>query len=210
MRKDKNYHLFKVYTPSLSEDDRLQKYTNAYDWLHLIEEMECPCCKAKEVCVVKGDKVYGSGYEHLDLYQCDTCLALVGMHTDEENKKAPKGLLADSETRQMRKRCHDIFDPMWKKEHRTRSEAYNYLSAVMGLPKSMAHFACFDYATCQKFINLMATRQEWDLDYKELLENPKPPKGDTYSGWDKVASKLKDTEEKRKYAEKMERRKKRW
>ena len=212
MRKDKNYELFKIYTPSITEEERITIYNNALNWLHLIENMECPCCKRKEVCIVKGNKVYGSGYEHLDLYQCETCLALVGMHTDEENKKAPKGLLADSDTRQMRKRCHEVFDPMWKQERKTRSEAYKYLSVIMGVPMSMAHFACFDYEMCRRFIELMSTRHVWDLDYQKLLENPKPHKGASSTGWDKVSAKLKDTEEKRKYAERMarEERKKRW
>lgn len=72
---------------------------------------------------------------------------------------------ATLETRQLRKRCHDLFDPLWMRDserfgrtgrsgHRVgrghrRRRAYEWLSQAMGLPHQLTHFGMFSADQCR-------------------------------------------------------------
>lgn len=77
-------------------------------------------------------------------------------------------LPADAETRDLRYRCHQAFDPLWKRGDRfcrrmfpgneiaptnakiRRSMAYSWLAGAMGVPIEKAHFGMFDADQCRK------------------------------------------------------------
>jgi hypothetical protein len=53
---------------------------------------------------------------------------------------------ADAETRQLRYKCHEVFDPLWKKRtaFRCRSDAYAWLGKFLVLPRDKAHIGMLD------------------------------------------------------------------
>ena len=64
---------------------------------------------------------------------------------------------ADAETRQARQRCHEAFDPLWKKRTRfnNRNAAYRWLRHAMRLPKDKAHIGMFDLEQCQELLRII-------------------------------------------------------
>lgn len=98
----------------------------------------CPCGQEAEI--VRGDRIYRHRPDLADLriFLCPSCGRYVGSHPDG----TPKGTPADSETRNARRKAHDAFDPLWRKELFTkssfasRSDAYKWLSAEMGVQEA--------------------------------------------------------------------------
>lgn len=91
---------------------------------------DCPYCGSQSH-MVDGSEVYGEGWEHVDLYLCDSyprCDAYVGVYSDGR----PKGTLANPETREARKETHKAFDVLWKDGHMTRRAAYRVLEGLTG------------------------------------------------------------------------------
>jgi hypothetical protein len=64
---------------------------------------------------------------------------------------------ADAETRVLRHRCHELFDPRWRdRTHfRSRRGAYKWLADVMGVPAEKAHIGMFDRAQCERLLRLL-------------------------------------------------------
>lgn len=56
--------------------------------------------------------------------------------------------LVDSRTHAARRAAHESFDQLWKSEKMTRTEAYRWLSGVLGLSKKLCHIKQFDIKTC--------------------------------------------------------------
>ena len=93
--------------------------------------------------------VYGSS--HGMIYLCRDCDAYVGVHKGTD---CPKGRLANAELRAYKKRAHSAFDPLWHSGGMTRTQAYQWLSRQMGIPKSECHIGMFDVARCVRAITL--------------------------------------------------------
>jgi hypothetical protein len=85
-------------------------------------------------------------------YCCDVkgCNGGIGCHPDGR----PLGIPADSRTRRMRSKAHEVFDKLWKQDGMTRATAYKFGRAVMGLDKDL-HIAELDFAQCKKLIKLV-------------------------------------------------------
>lgn len=88
---------------------------------------------------------YGPFYGCTNWPQCE---GTHGAHPDG----APLGIPADKETKQWRMKTHDLFDQLWKKGQYSRSEAYELLQRLTGLPEEDCHIARFDIETCQRVI----------------------------------------------------------
>lgn len=56
--------------------------------------------------------------------------------------------MANHNLREMRKRTHAAFDPLWKSRRMTRSQAYKWMADVMNLPDEKAHIGMFDEKQC--------------------------------------------------------------
>lgn len=67
---------------------------------------------------------------------------------------------ADAETRQLRHRCHELFDPLWREGRMTRRAAYAHLRGLMKLPKERCHIGMFDKEQCLKLIALLEVKGE--------------------------------------------------
>ncbi|WEG13976.1 zinc-finger-containing protein [Pullulanibacillus sp. KACC 23026] len=93
---------------------------------------------------MSSEEFYGKDYG-ANLYVCRPCNAYVGTHG---KGKTPLGTMANYNLRQMRKRTHAAFDPIWKYKRMSRSKAYQWMSEVMNLPPDKAHIGMFDEEQC--------------------------------------------------------------
>ena len=101
--------------------------------IKIIEGKICPYCK-KESQYVDSKIVYGKSYGMI--YLCTDCDAYVGVHKGTDNAK---GRLANAELRQIKKKAHFYFDPIWQFKLMTRHEAYKWLSDKIKLPPEYTH-----------------------------------------------------------------------
>jgi hypothetical protein len=62
-------------------------------------------------------------------YFCRDCDAYVGCHN---NSVIPKGTLANKELRELRIKCHEIIDPIWRYQGIKRKVLYKALSRWWG------------------------------------------------------------------------------
>lgn len=91
----------------------------------------CPYCHTPAT-LVNGLAIYPHrrDLKVRNFYLCRPCDAYVGCHP--ETTKA-LGTLANAELRELRKKAHATFDPMWKAGYfNSRSAAYKWLSAEIG------------------------------------------------------------------------------
>ncbi len=117
----------------------------------------CPFCEAKGLDGKTGlfpdSHVYHGRSYGGKVWLCLTagCDARVGAHKDTWE---PLGIPANAETWWARRRAHAAFDPLWKGEtaRMARSEAYQYLQLLMGLPPDEAHIARFTIEQCEQLI----------------------------------------------------------
>ncbi|TYS14325.1 hypothetical protein FZC78_19300 [Rossellomorea vietnamensis] len=103
----------------------------------------CPYC-GNNAKFITSKEFYGKDYG-TNLYSCRPCDAYVGTHG---RSKTPLGTLANRSLREMRKRTHASFDPLWKSRRMSRSEAYQWISEVMQLPPEKAHIGMFNEKQC--------------------------------------------------------------
>jgi len=104
---------------------------------------KCNLCGGKVV-YTSNAKVYGKEYGSGKCYLCTKCGAYVGTHVPEP--KDALGLLADSKMRNMKKRCHALFDFHWsnQKQRRTcRTAMYRWLAKKMNIDVEDCHFGHF-------------------------------------------------------------------
>lgn len=108
---------------------------------------ECNLCEGK-VIYTSNSRIYGREYGSGKMYYCTQCGAYVGTH--EPRPKEALGLLGNKEMRDMKMKCHDLFDKKWKNEptskkrHLERRRAYKMLSEQLGIPLEECHFGYFD------------------------------------------------------------------
>ena len=109
----------------------------------------CPYCK-KEAKWCENKEIYGKNYgKSYMCYYCKPCNAYVGCH---QNSREPLGSMANRETRDLRKQCHRLFDPLWKEKKMSRKEAYDYLLKNTGVK----HIAWSNESDCLKVIKLLS------------------------------------------------------
>ena len=77
----------------------------------------CNICGGK-VIFVSNALIYGKEYGSGKMYYCTSCGAYVGTH--EPRPKEALGLLANAEMRDMKMKCHGLFDERWKNESNYR------------------------------------------------------------------------------------------
>lgn len=58
--------------------------------------------------------------------------------------------LTDALTHKARKKAHEVFDPLWKEGHFTRTEAYDMLSEYLSIPTKKCHMKLMDKKTAKK------------------------------------------------------------
>jgi hypothetical protein len=109
--------------------------------------MQCPYCD-RAAKVVTGNVIYP---HRIDLrgrlfYLCAPCDAYVGTH---RGTKKPLGRLANKSLRGLRGQVHAAFDPLWRSQQMTRTQAYEWLSSAMGISPANCHVGMFDEDQCR-------------------------------------------------------------
>lgn len=120
---------------------------------------KCPYC-GKVAELVGGDVIYPHrpDLSSKRFYSCESCKAYVGTHYKTGE---PFGTLANAQLREMRKRAHASFDPIWKGETRrvSRTTAYNWLRGKMGLRREDCHIGMFTEKQCLRVIEVCEERK---------------------------------------------------
>lgn len=116
----------------------------------------CSYCSS-DVIYTSNAAIYGKEYGNGRVYKCTGCDAYVGVHTGTD---IPLGRLANRELRQLKKKCHSLFDPAWKGKKVKRRQAYSILAFKLGIPVHECHFGWFDKDLLTKAINVLQL-PEW-------------------------------------------------
>ena len=130
---------------------------------------ECNICGGK-VIYTSNSKIYGREYGSGKMYYCTECGAYVGTH--EPRPKEALGLLANKEMRDMKMKCHELFDKKWKNEptsrkrHIARKNAYKELSDRLQIPIEECHFGYFDMDMLNRAFKILESEvsgNEYDI-----------------------------------------------
>lgn len=91
-------------------------------------------------------------------YLCE-CGAYVGCHKGTSNAL---GSPAGYELRKARSRCHELFDPLWKRKQakgfskfEARSAAYRWLAGEMSIELDSCHFSQFNLEQCNAALKIL-------------------------------------------------------
>lgn len=109
----------------------------------------CNLCNG-EVIYTSNSKIYGREYGSGKMYFCTKCGAYVGTHIPRP--KEAFGILANEEMREMKKKCHSLFDEKWihektiQQKKKARKKAYKWLADTLGIAVEECHFGYFDIA----------------------------------------------------------------
>ena len=123
----------------------------------------CNICSG-EVIFTSNARIYGTEYGSGKCYLCTKCGAYVGTH--EPRPKEALGLLADKEMRDLKMKCHELFDEKWKNEssyrkrHLARREAYREFASKMNMPVSECHFGYFDIEKLTEAYKILKSEKE--------------------------------------------------
>ena len=105
-----------------------------------------------EVVYTSNSEIYGREYGNGKCYLCRNCKASVGVHTGTD---IPLGILATKELRELKKKAHSSFDPIWKSKKKYRWQCYRELSIKLDIDLKECHFGWFDKEMLLKAINIL-------------------------------------------------------
>jgi hypothetical protein len=115
----------------------------------------CPYCSEKAR-LVFGSELYPT-HQRLALKQfwvCEPCDARVGLHADGR----PLGTMANARLRRMRRRVHDLLDPLWLQhadKGKARRRAYSRLAHALGIPVEDCHVGEFRDGRCARALEIL-------------------------------------------------------
>ncbi len=116
----------------------------------------CPYCNSPSL-EVTGDEIYGPGrgYGHIKMFKCSSSCDAYSTSKWEHGLRVSTGSLANKELRELRKKCHQLFDVQWKgkpNEKLARRKCYAWLQEFTKLPEELAHFGMFNVEQCRQII----------------------------------------------------------
>ena len=111
----------------------------------------CNYCES-DVVYTSNAEIYGREYGNGKCYKCTKCDAYVNVHNGTD---IPMGRLANKELRELKKKCHFLFDPVWKNVRLTRSAAYQRLAKLIGIPPGECHFGWFDKDLLERSLEVL-------------------------------------------------------
>lgn len=113
----------------------------------------CNLCGG-EVELIPNKLIYGKSYGSGLCYHCKSCGAYVGTHKVRPNEAL--GILADKPMREMKMKCHFLFDKRWEgRKHYTRNLCYQRLAQKMGIPHEECHFGWFNMEQLQQAYEIL-------------------------------------------------------
>lgn len=123
---------------------------------------------------VSNTQIYGRQYGSGFCYRCRSCGAYVGTHKPQPRKAL--GILANTEMREWKQKCHNQFDPFWqehKDKQRRRKNLYIRLAGEMGIDVRDCHFGYFDLdqlKTAYRILEKWWENPPEDMDYEPASE----------------------------------------
>lgn len=123
-----------------------------------MKQVICDYCNRPAEYVDSAIVYHGRSYGMI--YYCRPCNAYVGVH---KGTHTPLGRLANANLRFWKKNAHAEFDPLWKKRRMSRAQAYEWLSAKMGLPLEATHIGMFDVDQCKQVVNIIKNERMKDF-----------------------------------------------
>ena len=122
----------------------------------------CPYCHGTTKKISGGEIFgHGKGFDHILMFKCSgTCDAYCGSKF-YQGQRVSIGSLANKELRELRKKCHLLFDAQWKgkrNEKLSKKKAYVWLQKFMNLPDELAHFGMFNIEQCNKVIEELSNK----------------------------------------------------
>lgn len=115
----------------------------------------CNICGGK-VEYINNKQIYGRPYGSGFCYYCTNCGAYVGTHAIRP--KEAFGILANEEMRQMKMKCHDIFDSMWE-TCAQRKRLYKWLAERLKIKYEDCHFGYFDMPMLKKAYAILTEKR---------------------------------------------------
>jgi hypothetical protein len=120
----------------------------------------CPYCQRPARYLASSAPVYG-GREYGPIWLCAPCDARTPAPLGPD--QPPERTLANGPTRGLRKRAHELFDPLWhavaRRDHmsrtETRSRAYAWLSSSLDIPPDQCHFGMMQEPDLRRAITLL-------------------------------------------------------
>lgn len=112
-----------------------------------LQPTKCNICGGA-VIFTSNSRLYGREYGSGKMYYCTQCGAYVGTHKPRPEEAL--GILGNKEMRDMKMRCHALFDTKWKNEptsrkrHIARKNAYQWLADKLGISVDDCHFGYFN------------------------------------------------------------------
>lgn len=139
---------------------------------------DCPYCGRPAVFQPTSAHLY-SGQDWGPVYECAPCKAWVGCHKNGAGRQ-PLGVPANQATRELRKRAHAVFDPLWAAKMRrdgcsksaARTAAYTWLAGHLGIPASECHISWMVDERLRQTIELCAHPARWRKPSEEPHANP--------------------------------------
>jgi zinc-finger-containing domain len=99
----------------------------------------CDNCCSVNVVLTTNDRIYGRQHGKWPyVFYCCDCGAAVGCHP---NTHVPLGRMADRETRHLRAKAHESFDPLWRSGLMPRSDAYRWLARELEIEDEACHIS---------------------------------------------------------------------
>lgn len=119
----------------------------------------CPFCGG-DVVFASNKEIYGREYGNGKCYLCRDCKASVGTHNDG----SPLGRLSNREMKELKKKAHAMFDPIWRvQKELKRGDLYGRLANKMSISKNDCHFGHFGVEELHQAIAILQ-QTDW---YKE-------------------------------------------
>lgn len=119
----------------------------------------CNICGG-HVIYASNSMIYGKEYGSGKMYYCTKCGAYVGTH--EPRPEEALGILGNKEMRDMKMKCHKLFDRKWqneptsKKRHIARRNAYKWLADELKISVEDCHFGYFDMNMLNKAYEILS------------------------------------------------------
>lgn len=123
-----------------------------------LQPTKCNLCGGK-VIYISNSRIYGKEYGSGKCYFCTQCGAYVSTH--KPRPQEAMGILANKEMRDMKNKCHELFDQKWKnkptlKQRKTaRKKAYQELADSLHISVDDCHFGYFDFDMLNKVYELL-------------------------------------------------------
>jgi uncharacterized protein YlaI len=118
-------------------------------------------CGSNKIRYTNNKEIYGKTYGNGGCYLCDNCKSYVGVHNTKQ--KIPLGRFANKELRELKMKCHNIFDKFWKEEKLSRGDCYRYLANKLNLYVRETHFGWFDKEYLLKSLDILNKTKKEDI-----------------------------------------------